>query len=282
MNISPIYVLLAEQSIWEKAYNLITNAINSLGTTFAGIFDILLSFNFADTTAMGVFTAAGSTLASLFFALELFAYLTNFDFHAGIETVIKFAMKLVCYQMLISACPTICSAITDLFKRNVFGGDNFRVFDGLFTEAADPFDAGVFGMNYLGAVLPTLILFFVVFILYMLLTVKLVSIIFETAILQAMSPVALSTLFYSQSRSAGIAFIKNFAAVSMQWGVLLVCFKAFAALRPSIEGAFVPPAASDAPFINYIMRSLTPILLLVCLVTSVSKLCDLTKRALGG
>ena len=126
-----------------------------------------------------------------------------------------------------------------------------------------------------------LIVSVVLFILFSMIVITMLGVVFETAILVAVSPVALSTLVNSQARSAGISFIKNFAAVSMQWGVLSVCFLAYTKISTGITLSFADHCTTGGLLIN-IMQFATPLLCVVMLAVTVSKASEVTKRALGG
>lgn len=107
-----------------------------------------------------------------------------------------------------------------------------------------------------------------------------IGVVFETAILTAISPVALSTLVNSQARSAGVSFIKNFTAVCMQWGVLSICFKAYDLITSNLQLKFCE--FSSGGLLVHIMQYATPLLGVIVLAVSVSKASEITKRALGG
>ena len=102
------------------------------------------------------------------------------------------------------------------------------------------------------------------FVMYSLIVVSMLGVVFETAILTAISPVALSTLVNSQARSTGISFIKNFAAVSMQWGVLAICFEAFNTISTGLTLDFASGLAGDGLLAN-IMQYATPVLCVIML-----------------
>jgi hypothetical protein len=108
-----------------------------------------------------------------------------------------------------------------------------------------------------------------------------IGVIFETGILVAISPVALSTLVNAQARQTGIAFIRNFAAVSMQWGVLSVIFMAYTKISTSLTLNFASGLAGDGLLIH-IMQFATPLLCVIVLAVSVSRAGEITRRALGG
>jgi len=126
-----------------------------------------------------------------------------------------------------------------------------------------------------------LILIILMFVMYSLIVVTMLGVVFETAILTAISPVALSTLVNSQARSTGISFIKNFAAVSMQWGVLAICFEAFNAISNNLTLDFSSGLTNEG-LLMHIMQYATPVLCVIMLAVTVAKASEITKRALGG
>ena len=119
------------------------------------------------------------------------------------------------------------------------------------------------------------------FVMFSLIVITVLGIVFETAILTAISPVALATLVNTQARSAGISFIKNFAAVSMQWGVLAICFKAYTFISSNLTLDF-SAGLDGAGLLMHIFKYATPVLSVVMLAVTVAKSSDITKRALGG
>ena len=100
-------------------------------------------------------------------------------------------------------------------------------------------------------------------------------------VLIAISPVALATLVNSQARSTGISFIKNYASVSMQWGVLAICFKAYTIISANLALDF-SAGLNGAGLLMHIFKYATPVLSVVMLAITVAKSSDITKRALGG
>ena len=70
---------------------------------FASVLNTLVSFDVVSqcSTAMGIFTAAGSALLTLFFCMEAFTYCANIDCNGGIEGALRIAMKLVVSQLIV-------------------------------------------------------------------------------------------------------------------------------------------------------------------------------------
>lgn len=254
---------------------------------FAAILTKLVSFDVVSQcgTAIGVFTAAGSALLTLFFCMEAFTYCANIDFNGGIEGALRIAMKLVVSQLIVQNTSKVVGIISGLFKSvsftqytEAFSGisDSFKT-----AATASTFDPGILDLNYLCMSFIMLLLVALLFVMFSLIVLSMLGVIFETGILVAISPVALSTLVNSQARQTGIAFIKNFAAVSMQWGVLSVIFMAYNKISTSLTLNFASGLADDGLLIH-IMQFATPLLCVIMLAVSVSRAGEITRRALGG
>ncbi|MBQ4311610.1 MAG: hypothetical protein II773_08465 [Oscillospiraceae bacterium] len=254
---------------------------------FANVLTKMVSFDVVSecSTAIGVFTAAGSALLTLFFCMEAFTYCANIDFNGGIEGALRIAMKLVVSQLIVQNTGNIVGAISGLFKSvsltaytEAFSGisDSFKT-----AATASTFDPGILDLNYLCMSFIMLLLVALIFVMFSLIVLSMLGVIFETGIMVAISPVALSTLVNSQARQTGISFIKNFAAVSMQWGVLSVIFMTYNKISSALTLDFASGLADDGLLIH-IMQFATPLLSVIMLAVSVAKAGDITKRALGG
>ena len=254
---------------------------------FANVLTKMVSFDVVSecSTAIGVFTAAGSALLTLFFCMEAFTYCANIDFNGGIEGALRIAMKLVVSQLIVQNTGNIVGAISGLFKSvsltaytEAFSGisDSFKT-----AATANTFDPGILDLNYLCMSFIMLLLVALIFVMFSLIVLSMLGVIFETGIMVAISPVALSTLVNSQARQTGISFIKNFAAVSMQWGVLSVIFMTYNKISSALTLDFASGLADDGLLIH-IMQFATPLLSVIMLAVSVAKAGDITKRALGG
>lgn len=215
--------------------------------------------------------------------MEAFTYCANIDFHGGIEGAIRIAMKLVVSALIVQNVDNIVGAVSGLLKQTVDFSSSFSNISSSFAAAAtaNTIDPGTLDINYICMSFILLILIILMFVMYSLIVVSMLGVVFETAILTAISPVALSTLVNSQARSTGISFIKNFAAVSMQWGVLAICFEAFNTISNNLTLDFASGLAGDGLLAN-IMQYATPVLCVIMLAVTVSKASEITKRALGG
>ncbi|MCR5805526.1 MAG: hypothetical protein K6G68_00670 [Oscillospiraceae bacterium] len=261
--------------------------IQSEADGFANILSTLVSFDVVSqcSTAIGVFTAAGSALLTLFFCMEAFTYCANIDFNGGIEGALRIAMKLVVSQLIVQNTGKTVGAISGLFK-SVSLTSYTEAFQGISNSfktaaTASTFDPGILDLNYLCMSFIMLLLVALLFVMFSLIVLSMLGVIFETGILVAISPVALSTLVNSQARSTGIAFIKNFAAVSMQWGVLSVIFMAYNQISTNLTLDFASGLSGDGLLIH-IMQFATPLLCVIMLAVSVSRAGEITRRALGG
>ena len=276
---------MAEPSFWETAFTEAQELLQTEADGFANVIQTISSFDATTSmgTAINVFEAAGTALLTLFFAMEAFTYCANIDFHGGIEGAIRIAMKLVVSALIVQNVDNIVGAVSGLLKQNVDFSSAFSNISSSFATAAtaNTIDPGTLDINYICMSFILLILIILMFVMYSLIVVSMLGVVFETAILTAISPVALSTLVNSQARSTGIAFIKNFAAVSMQWGVLAICFEAFNAISNNLTLDFASGLAGDGLLAN-IMQYATPVLCVIMLAVTVSKASEITKRALGG
>ena len=276
---------MAEPSFWETAFTEAQELLQTEADGFANVIQTISGFDATTSmgTAINVFEAAGTALITLFFAMEAFTYCANIDFHGGIEGAIRIAMKLVVSALIVQNVDNIVGAVSGLLKQNVDFSSAFSNISSSFAAAAtaNTIDPGTLDINYICMSFILLILIILMFVMYSLIVVSMLGVVFETAILTAISPVALSTLVNSQARSTGISFIKNFAAVSMQWGVLAICFEAFNAISNNLTLDFASGLAGDGLLAN-IMQYATPVLCVIMLAVTVSKASEITKRALGG
>lgn len=276
---------MAEPSFWETAFTEAQELLQTEADGFANVIQTIAGFDATTSmgTAINVFEAAGTALLTLFFAMEAFTYCANIDFHGGIEGAIRIAMKLVVSALIVQNVDNIVGAVSGLLKQNVDFSSSFSNISSSFAAAAtaNTIDPGTLDINYICMSFILLILIILMFVMYSLIVVSMLGVVFETAILTAISPVALSTLVNSQARSTGISFIKNFAAVSMQWGVLAICFEAFNAISNNLTLDFASGLAGDGLLAN-IMQYATPVLCVIMLAITVSKASEITKRALGG
>lgn len=278
---------MAEPSMWEQAFNDVLGIIKTEASGFASILDVLVSFDVVSECGMAidVFTAAGTALMALFFCMEAFTYCAAVDFNGGIEGALRIAMKLIVCEIIIQNTGNIVGAISELF-RSVSLTSYTEAFTGIgdsFEAAATAggIDGGILDINYICMAFLLLIVALVLFVLFSMIVITMLGVVFETGILVAISPVALSTLVNSQARQTGISFIKNFAAVSMQWGVLSVCFLAYNQISTGLTLSFAESCTSGGLLVN-IMQFATPLLCVVMLAVTISKASEITKRALGG
>ncbi len=277
---------MGEPSKWQEMFEDTIELINNEADGFAEVLDTIVSFDVVSQcgTAIDIFTAAGTALMALFFCMEAFTYCAAIDFNGGIEGALRIAMKLVVSEIIIQNTGNIVGAISELFRsvsvtsyRDTFSGigNAFAV-----AATAGDIEGGALDINYICMSFLLLIVAVILFILFTMIVITMLGVVFETGILVAISPVALSTLVNSQARSTGISFIKNFAAVSMQWGVLSVCFIAYNQISTGLTLSFAN--SSGDGFLSYVMRYATPLLCVIMLTVTVSKASEITKRALGG
>lgn len=264
---------MAEPSSWETAFAEAQELLQTEADGFANVIQTISGFDATTSmgTAINVFEAAGTALLTLSFAMEAFTYCANIDFHGGIEGAIRIAMKLVVSALIVQNVDNIVGAVSGLLKQTVDFSLSFSNISSSFAAAATAgtIDPGTLDINYICMSFILLILIILMFVMYSLIVISMLGVVFETAILTAISPVALSTLVNSQARSTGISFIKNFAAVSMQWGVLAICFEAFNAISNNLTLDF-SSGLSNEGLLMHIMQYATPVLCVISLSSTTS------------
>lgn len=277
---------MAEPSFFETAFEEAQNLLQTEADGFAAVLQAIAGFDIVSQAgdAISVFEGAGTALLTLFFCMEAFTYCASIDFNGGIEGAIRVAMKLVVSALIVQNVDNVVGIISGLFRSEV---DFASAFDGIGAAFGDaitqgtPLEGGLLDINYIILTLLYVIIIILMFVMFSLIVITVLGIVFETAILTAISPVALATLVNTQARSAGISFIKNFAAVSMQWGVLAICFKAYTLISSSLALDF-SAGLNGAGLLMHIFKYATPVLSVVMLAITVAKSSDITKRALGG
>lgn len=277
---------MAESSFFQVAFEEAQNLLQTEADVFAAVLQSIAGFDIVSQAgdAISIFEGAGTALLTLFFCMEAFTYCANIDFHGGIEGAIRVAMKLVVSAFIVQNVDNVVGIISGLFKSEVDFASAFGGIGAAFGDAMNqgtPLEGGLLDINYIVLTLLYVIIIILMFVMFSLIVVTVLGVVFETAILTAISPVALATLVNTQARSAGISFIKNFAAVSMQWGVLAICFKAYTIISTNLALDF-SAGLNGAGLLMHIFKYATPVLSVVMLAITVAKSSDITKRALGG
>lgn len=189
---------MAEPSFWETAFTEAQELLQTESDGFAAVLNTIAGFDVISScgTAINVFEAAGTALLTLFFCMEAFTYCANIDFHGGIEGAIRIAMKLVVSALIVQNVDNIVGAVSGLLKQSVDFSSAFSNISSLFATAATAgtIDPGTLDINYICMSFILLILIILMFVMYSLIVVTMLGVVFETAILTAISPVALSTL----------------------------------------------------------------------------------------
>lgn len=277
---------MAESSFFQVAFEEAQNLLQTEADGFAAVLQSIAGFDIVSQAgdAISIFEGACTALLTLFFCMEAFTYCANIDFHGGIEGAIRVAMKLVVSALIVQNVDNVVGIISGLFKSEVDFASAFGGIGAAFGDAMNqgtPLEGGLLDINYIVLTLLYVIIIILMFVMFSLIVITVLGIVFETAILTAISPVALATLVNTQARSAGISFIKNFAAVSMQWGVLAICFKAYTLISSNLTLDF-SAGLDGAGLLMHIFKYATPVLSVVMLAVTVAKSGDITKRALGG
>lgn len=277
---------MANPSFFETAFEEAQNLLQTEADGFAYVLQTIAGFDVVSQAgdAISIFEGAGTALLTLFFCMEAFTYCSSIDFNGGIEGAIRVAMKLVVSALIVQNVDNVVGIISGLFKSEVDFSSAFGDIGTAFGNAMNqgtPLEGGLLDINYIVLTLLYVLIILLMFVMFSLIVVTVLGIVFETAILTAISPVALAALVNTQARSAGISFIKNFAAVSMQWGVLAICFKAYTLISSNLTLDF-SAGLSGAGLLMHIFKYATPVLSVVMLAITVAKSSEITKRALGG
>lgn len=266
------------------------NAISSLGSSFGSIADGLMGITIKNEGNLATaLTNIGAGLVTFFMVLEIVTYCFNVDFHAGFESALKIGVKTVLLYIIVENCQSAASLVIGIFKMNTefeFAEKFASITDGLggsiapslkISDDADFVTKTIMPIA-IGAIL--IVMLIAIFIIFAMVIISMIGIVAETAILTALAPIATSTLVNSQVRQTGITFLKALAAISMQWGVIGLCFDIFNAITTAISSdAF--KLETDVSMISAFFSTLAPMLCLIALATMISKSGEITKRALG-
>ncbi len=266
------------------------NAISSIGSSFGGIADGLMSLTIENKSELATaLSNIGAGLVTFFMVLEIVTYCFNVDFHAGFESALKIGVKTVLMYIIVDNCQSAAELVIGIFKMDTeltFSSQFASITEGL-GEAISPTleisdDADFITKTITPLAIGTILIVMIIaiFIIFAMVIISMIGIVAETAILTALAPIATSTLVNSQVRQTGITFLKTLAAISMQWGVIGLCFDIFNAITTAISSdAF--KLETDVSMISAFFSTLAPMLCLIALATMISKSGEITKRALG-
>lgn len=252
-------------------------------TAFSTTLDSLLGMSI-NTPADPAITSIGVTLASLFFAMELFSQMAQFRVDR-IEEAIKIALKFVVAKIIIENTNGIVNGIRGLMGLTTgasFSNTLTRIQGIVEKTTSETIDGGMFGIGYFVANIFLNIMYGVFFIVLVSIVVSIVGIFVEIALHQAVAPIALSTLCNDISRSTGIAFIKSFAAVCLQITVINAALQAFGFVFSKLEAMnFKPASGADMGMFGSVIQLLLPLVSLIALSKAIKSSSDITKRMLG-
>lgn len=288
INDLPDFIMMAKKvdqnkGLYEAAKKLMENIIGGFEQLITGLSGV-------DLSAVGgsdVFLAIGTSLATFFMMLEIFATMSGFRFER-IEDAVRIGLKFVVCKIILENTKEITGIIYNLFWKNhgidTLGGAISGQFK--LTVSGDDLDGGIMGINYILAGIINLIVCVILFALMMKLVAQIAGILFEIAIHQAVAPIALSTLCNEQARSAGISFIKSYTAVCLQGLVLTVCFEVYGTVAKGLAGAsdYFKDNITSVISSSYIVdafNAIVPIIGMIVLSTAVTRSSDITKRMFG-
>ena len=275
-----------------KILNMLLEGLKSLSQAFGGLADALYSIdvNAGSSNIATALTGIGAGLVTFFMVLEIVTFCFNVDFHSGFESGLKIGVRMVLLYIVVENCMDAADIVIGIFKMQ-----NTVNFTDNFAKVVKPFESmteiplATSGLEkYVEPLLVGVVLSIAnlaVIIVFSMLIISMVGIIAETAILTAIAPVACATLVNGQVRQTGITFLKNLAAISMQWGVIALCFDVFKKVTEEMSKAGLDTLGDSlgtgSVIITSIFTFLAPLIGLVALATMISKSGDITKRALG-
>ena len=270
--------------------NKILSTINSIAESFGKLADNLYSVNI-DVASTGIgktLGGIGAGLLTFFMVLEIITYCFNVDFHAGFESAMKIGVRTVLMYILVENCPKAADAVVEVFKTDMSDkfSDQFQKITEPFSKmGADMLNGDtLFDKLLVPLVLGLILILSMIFIIivFCMILMSLVGIVAETTILTALAPVACSTLVNGQVRQTGITFLKNLAAISIQWGIISLCFDLYTKLVAEMTNAGLDTiGGSGTDVVGIVISFFAPAIGLIMLSTMISKSGDITKRALG-
>lgn len=257
--------------------------IGKILLVFGELCDVVLSLEIPTPVLTGV-TALGVSLTTLFFCMEMFSQLAQFRVER-IEDAIRIGMRFVVAKVIIENTTAIAGGI-----REIFSLASLRTLKQGFAEIATTSlevlvsdDGGTFGINYIIMGFWAGLTSIVFFVISLTILISIVGIIFEIAIHQAVAPIALSTLCNDTVRQTGITFIKSYAAVCLQVGIIGVILTVFAKIQEAVAG--MDYSSIDifraSPTLSSITSFFAPVVLMIILSKAIKTSSDLTKRMFG-
>lgn len=257
--------------------------IAAMFVTFGEICDAALTLPIPTPVLTGV-TALGISLTTLFFCMEMFSQLAQFRVER-IEDAIRIGMKFVVAKVIIENTAAIAGGIKEIFSLPSLN----TLKTGMASISVTPFEilanseGGMFDINYIIMGFWAELFGIVSFVICITIIINVIGIIFEIAVHQAVAPIALSTLCNDTVRQTGISFIKSYAAVCLQIGIIGVMLTVYRAVSTAIGNmdysAF--EIFKDNPLLSSMTAFFSPLLLLIVLSKAIKTSSDITKRMFG-
>lgn len=258
-------------------------AIGELALAFGNVYDTIIKLAIPRPVVTGI-TALAISLTTLFFCMEMFSQLAQFRVER-IEDAIRIGMKFVVAKVIIENTDGIAGGIKAIFMKASSKTFSEAISQLAFDMPADLFDnieAGFFDINYLILGFWGVLYMIVFFVIFVTILINIMGIIFEITIHQAVAPVALSTLCNDTVRQTGISFIKSYAAVCLQIGVIGAILQAFALIYPKLTALdTVILTFLKSPLIGSYAVFYLPLIALVVLSKAIKTSSEITKRMFG-
>jgi len=257
--------------------------IGAMIIIFGEICDMILNLQIPTPVLTGV-TALGISLTTLFFCMEMFSQLAQFRVER-IEDAIRISMKFVIAKVIIENTSGIAGGI-----REIFSLASLRTLKTGMAEIATTqleilitSDGGFFDINYIIMGFWGGLFGIVCFVICMTIVINVAGIIFEIAIHQAIAPIALSTLCNDTVRQTGISYIKSYAAVCLQVGIIGVMLTVFAKIQEAVTNIDYSTLdiLRESPILGAVISFFAPLVLMVVLSKAIKSSSEITKRMFG-
>jgi hypothetical protein len=253
---------------------------------FAIIVSSIINFDLSSFPGIDqAITSTAVSLATLFFAMQFISEVSAFRMD-GIEEAIRLGMKVVIAKIILENSGAISNMIFEMFwglSTTTLTSSILSLADS-FDSIVKPIEPGLFGINNIIALITNVIPALIASnVMLCSLVITIAGIVFEVLMHQQVAPIALSTLVNDTTRGTGIAFIKSYAAVCLQLGVIGVCVTIYDTLNQSVRSAYNAFANFflEQAIIGPILNTIFPLLMFVCLTSAIKRSGDITKRMLG-
>lgn len=262
--------------------------IDKIITAFEGMYTTVVSFSVSSAVSsdLGMFTTLSISLANFLLVITMTSEAAKLNALDRWEDAFKLGIKLIVCKFIIQNTTNIGGAIYNFFFQSTAASSITSITATIKQGFSNPptiVDNSIIKyLTSIGAIFVTLEII-IVFILMAMILFSLCSIMFEIGMHLVLAPLVVPTLINEHTRSIGISFIKNFAAVCLQLSMMGVMCTVYDSLNSSFTSLSTLPlnGLGDFNVFGYILKGLYPILMLIIFTLALSKSGEFTKRMLG-